>query len=202
MKKESGDIKVSPEPLTAVEKRYDRFEDDMQRTLLESRTVFLTCEIALHSVERTTKELTYVSLISKEPIKVVLNSVGGDVYAGLLIHDTIRRLVHQGIEVEVEARGLAASMGCIILQAGSKRTASKATRLMFHEISTWTFGEVTKVEDRAEELRKLNDSLRDIIARRTGQKKETIDELCKKKDTWFSAEEALEFGLVDEIIED
>jgi len=202
MKKESGDIKLEPEPLSAVEKRYLRFEDDMQRTLLESRTVFLAGEVALHSVEKTTKELTYLSLISNEPIKIILNSVGGEVYSGLMIYSTIRDLVRKGIEVEIEVRGLAASMGCIILQAGSKRVTSSASRILIHEVSTWSWGEVSEMEEKSAELRKLNNLLRDIIAKTTKQKGEEIDKLWKKTQVWFSAEEALKFGLIDSIIED
>jgi len=146
------------------------------------------------------KELLYVSLKNTEPIKVILNSVGGEVYAGLLIYNTIKDLVKQGINVEVEARGLAASMGCIILQSGSKRTASKNTRFLIHEVATWDWGKVTEMEEKVIEVRKVNNMLRDIISERSGHPKEEIDKLWTKKDVWYSADEAKEFGLIDEVI--
>jgi ATP-dependent Clp protease protease subunit len=186
---------VRPEP--ALEK----FDDVIRKRLLESRIVILTGEIGLSMAKDFTKELLYASLLSTEPIKVVLNSVGGEVYAGLLIFNTIRDLVRQGIRIEVEARGLAASMGCIILQAGAGRTASKAPRFLIHEVSTWDWGKVSEMEEKIVEVRNVNNMLRDIIAQRSGHPKEEIDKLWTKKDVWYSAEEAKEFGLIDEVLQ-
>lgn len=192
-------ITPSDEP-KEVEKHYEKFDDDLRRLLLDKRVVILTGEINLSLAKDVTKELLYASLKSREPIKVILNSVGGEVYAGLLIFNTIRDLVKSGMSIEIEARGLAASMGCIILQAGSKRTASKATRFLIHEVSTWDWGKVSEMEEKVEEIRKVNNLLRDIIAERSGHPKEEIDKLWTKKDVWYSASEAKEFGLIDEIL--
>jgi ATP-dependent Clp protease protease subunit len=176
------------------------FDDEMRKNLLENRMVLLTGEIGLTMAKDIVKELLYVSQRNTRPIKVILNSVGGEVYAGLLIYDTIRDLVGQGIQIEVEARGLAASMGAVILQAGSKRTASTATRFLIHEVSTWDWAKVSEMEEKVLEVRKVNDMLRDIIAVRSGHPKEEIDRLWTKKDVWFSAEEAKQFGLIDEVV--
>jgi len=169
--------------------------------LLKNRMVFITGEIDFIHVDTTVLDLTYLSFKSKDSIKVVINSVGGSVYAGLYVYNTIRDIVNQGIEVEVEARGEAASMGAIIVQAGSKRTASAVTRFLIHECSSITWGKTTEAEEKIEELRKVNNELRDILVRRTGHTKKEIDKLWAKKEVWFSAKEALEFGLIDEILE-
>jgi len=172
----------------------------IRERLLDKRVVILAGEIGLSMAKDVVKELLYAGLKSTEPIKVILNSVGGEVYAGLLIYCTIRDLVNQGIKVEVEARGLAASMGCIILQAGSRKTAPKATRFLIHEVSTWDWGKVSEMEEKVQEVRKVNNMLRDIIASRSGHPKEEIDRLWTKKDVWYSADEAREFGLIDEVL--
>ena len=180
--------------------KYDKLDDDIRRRLLDHRIVLLTGEIGLSLINDVVKELIYISLKSRGPIKIVLNSVGGEVYAGLLLYNTVRDLVRQGIDVEIEVRGLAASMGCIILQSASRRTTTKATRFLIHEVSTWEWGSVTEMEEKVEEVRKVNNMLRDILVERTGHSKKDIDKLWAKKDVWYSADEALRFGLVDAVV--
>jgi ATP-dependent Clp protease protease subunit len=195
-----------PEPLKYYPKERiidheHSFYDEISKTLLKNRVVLLAGEIDLEIATDTTRELMYVSLTNgcSLPITVVLNSVGGEVYAGLLIYNTINDIKRKGVTINVEVRGLAASMGCIILQAGSKRLASKATRFLIHEVATWEWGKVSEMEDKVTEIRQVNNLLRDIIAERSGKPKEEIDRLWTKKDVWYSAQEAKEFGLIDEI---
>jgi len=182
-------------------KQYEKLEDDIKRKLLDNRIIMFIGEVGRSSAADVTRDLIYLATISTEPIKVILNSVGGEVYAGLLIYNTIKSLVRQGIEITVEARGLAASMACIILQAGSKRIAPKDTRFLIHEVSTWDWGKVSEMEEKVQEVRKVNNMLRDIIAERSGHPREEIDKLWTKKDVWYSAQEAKDFGLIDEVIE-
>lgn len=189
------------EPIEPAEEEnnFKKLQEKIDWSLLQNRVIFIAGEIHMRFAEEVTKSLIYLWRKDNDPIYVLINSTGGEVYAGLLIYNTIRELVHKGVSVEVEARGLAASMGCIILQAGSKRTAAKETRLLMHEVSSIDFGTVSEVEDKAIELRKLNNMLRDIIAKRSKRTPEEIDKLWTKTDVWYSAEEALEFGLIDEI---
>lgn len=191
---------IEPCKEEALEKQFEKLDDVIRKGLLDNRKILLTGEIGLSLAKDITRELLYVALKSQEPIHVILNSVGGEVYAGLLIFNTIRDLVSQGIDITVEARGLAASMGAIILQAGSKRIARKATRFLIHEVSAWSWGKVSEMEERVEEIRKVNNLMRDIIAERSGKSKEEIDKLWTKKEVWYSAEEAKDFGLIDEVI--
>jgi len=189
------------EPVKESTKETERtLDDEIRKQILEKRLILLTGEIGLSMAKDIIKELLYVALKSREPIKVILNSVGGEVYAGLLIYNTIEDLVRQGLQITTEARGLAASMACIILQAGSKRIGTKNTRFLIHEVTSWDWGKVTEMEEKVEEVRKVNNMLRDIIASRSGKSKEEIDKLWTKKDVWYSAEEAKDFGLIDEVV--
>jgi len=176
-------------------------EEQLEMSLLEDRTIIFHGKVYEEACQRAARRLEFLAKENKDPIHIILNSVGGGVYDGLLVFDTIKTLRDQGIEVICEARGLAASMGSIILQAGTERKATPHTRFLIHEVSTMQWGETTKLEERTEELRKLNNMLNQIYAERTGKSVEEINELTKKTDYWLSAKEALEFGLIDEISE-
>lgn len=176
-------------------------DDKLDESLLSSRIVLINGEIKEIMVEKVCRKLIYLGTTdSRATVKVILNSVGGEVYLGLLIFNTILDLKKKGIKVVVETRGLAASMGCIILQAGSERRASKYTRFLIHEISTFTFGKSSEVKEAAEETEKLNNLLREILAEKTGKSQEEIEKLWHKRDVWMSAQEAKDFGLIDKIV--
>ena len=180
----------------------DKFglEERLEWGLLKDRTIIFHGEVYEAICKQAARRLEFLGKESKKPIHVILNSVGGGVYDGLLVFDTIKSLTNKGVSVICEARGLAASMGSIILQAGTKRLATPHTRFLIHEVSSMTWGETTKLEERTEELRKLNNMLNQIYAERTGKTVEEINKLTKKTDYWMSAKEALDFGLIDEIV--
>lgn len=159
------------------------------------------CGLGSSNVDWIVKKLEYLSELSKEPVKIILNSVGGDVFAGFLLYDTIINVRNKGVKVIIEVRGLAASTAAmIVLQAASERVATQHTRFLLHEVATIAIGKTTEVEEQAEELKKVNDMLRDILAEKTGKTKEEIENAIRKKDFWLSAEEAKKFGLIDKII--
>lgn len=183
------------------------FEDRIDYELFSARTFIFHGEVDEHQckwaakiLEVMAREVLRLPPADRPEIRVILNSVGGDVFDGLLVFDTIRSIVKSGVGVIVEVRGLAASMAPVILQAGSRRVASKYTRFMLHEIATMTVGRTSDQEEQVVELRKLNDMLRDILAERTHRTGAEIDKAWKKTERWFSAEEALAFGLVDEVL--
>lgn len=174
-------------------------EDKIEEKLLDKRILILHGETGEKMCNMACKELVYLGSLSKEPIKIILNSVGGEVYHAMLIYNTLTSLKKKGIKVTLEARGLAASMGVIILQGGSKRLATKYTRFLMHEITSWAFGKASKVEEEAREAKKVNEMLYQILSERTGKSVRAIAKKCKKKDVWMNAEEALKFGLIDQI---
>lgn len=186
-------------PLTPLEK--SRFEDYIDRVLYDARLVIFSGEISEYQVLTATRILeSMVIKRPKIPIKVVLCSVGGDAYDGLLLFGTIRDIVRRGTPVHIEIRGVAASMAAIVLQGASKRTASKYSRFLLHESSVKTGDKMLTVveqEEMASESKKLNEMLCEILAERTGKRTEKIESLTKRRDYWMSAAEAKKFGLID-----
>lgn len=176
-------------------------DDKIEEELLKHSVVILNGEIKEEVVNRICKQIVFLGYVAdkKKPITVVLNSVGGEVFLGLLIYNSIEDLKKKGYKIIVEVRGLAASMGCIILQAGTIRRANKYSRLLIHEITSYTYGKASEVKEAAEETLKVNAMLREIIAERSGKSPEEIEKQWHKTDLWLSAEEAKVFGLVDEV---
>lgn len=139
------------------------------------------------------------------PIKLILNSPGGSVPAGLALFDTVRQLDARGVFVGIEARGEAASMGAVLLQAASDggREMSANARLLLHELmsSASPYEKATETEERVRELQQLRKRLTDLMIGRSKisptQLRQKISR--QKRDWWLSAPEALENGLIDRI---
>lgn len=137
-----------------------------------------------------------------EPIYIYINSNGGSIVHGLAIYDTIN---HIEAPVYTVCTGLAASMGAFLLTCGEKghRSALKHSRILIHQplVST-KYGYAERESDLrklAEDLQKNRDLLEEIMSKNTGQPLEQLHKDCER-DNWFSAEEALKYGLIDEII--
>jgi ATP-dependent Clp protease protease subunit len=138
---------------------------------------------------------------------ILLNSPGGNVQHGLAIYDTIRMLVDCGVHVDVFGMGLVASMGAIIMQAGSRRLASPHTQFLLHQISQ-TIGyfeaeEVSKGEERVTENKRLNDILLGIVATRSGIDIEELRARVTKRDYWLDPQLARGLGtngLIDDVV--
>lgn len=186
------------EPL--VEEKSE-FEDIIDQKLYDAGVYIMHGEVTEQSSLHAARVLEAMATeVPKHEIVVILNSVGGEIFPGLLVFDTIRSIIKRGISVTVEVRGLAASMGVTILQAGSRRLASKYTRFMIHEVSEYlSTGKATEQEEQVAELRKCNDMLRDILVQTTGKSSQEIENLWKKTDVWMNSEQALAFGLIDQI---
>ncbi len=178
----------------------DCLDDLLTKKILEDRVIIVHGMVNEDAAYKAVKQLLYLSSLKTSPIKIILNSAGGDVYNGLFIYETVRDLVSKGIEITIEARGLAASMGILLLQSGSKRVATKHTRVMIHEMSDVCTGKTSQIEDETVETKKVNDMLRNMLAERAKKTSEEIEAICKRRDIWMSAQEALEFGLIDEIV--
>jgi ATP-dependent Clp endopeptidase proteolytic subunit ClpP len=133
-------------------------------------------------------------------IKIVLNSPGGSVLDGLALYDFLKILREDGHRVEVVALGMAASMGGVLLQAGTTRHMGKNSWLLIHEVSAGAIGNVSEMEDQIQFLHKIQDNLVDILAERSTLSARQIKSRWKKKDWWLSAPEALELGFIDETI--
>lgn len=180
---------------------FQRLDDEMNYALLQRRIVKMNDGINNMYSGYLMHQLYYLANQSNEPIHIIINSPGGYVYDGFFLYNTIKDIVEGGIEVITEVRGLCASMATIILQAGSKRVARRTAKIMMHEVGSAAVGKASEMEEEIKEIRKVNDQLRDIIAKKTGHSKESIDKMWSKKDVYFSAEEALKFRLIDEILD-
>lgn len=176
--------------------------------------IFLQDEINNELSSEFTLELIYLTKMEPPmkdgkplPISIILDSPGGDVFAGFAIHNMIRAAVVSGIEVNIIGKGLMASMATVILQAGSRRLALPHTQFLVHEISQDIFAvteKVSETEERVEETKRLNRIVMDIIAQRVGMDVDALIKLSKKRDCWFDGQGALKLGtngLIDEIVE-
>jgi ATP-dependent Clp protease protease subunit len=141
----------------------------------------------------------YNAVYCPEPIKLNINCQGGSVYAGLGLIDIISTSV---TPVHTHVSGFAASMAVSILLAGAYRTASKNSTIMIHQVSTVAFGDITSVEEDLDEAKRLNNILFELILTKSNITKNDLESMkSHKKDWYISAQEALELGLIDKIID-
>ena len=176
------------------------FDDHLANQLLAQRIIFLGTEVNDESAQRVCSQL--LLLAAEDPqadISLYINSPGGAVTAGLAIYDTMRLIPN---DVATVATGFAASMGQVLLTVGSpgKRHALPNARIMMHQPSAGIGGTTADIAIQAENLEYMKRVIERINAERTGQPRETI-ERDSDRDRWFTAEQALEYGMVDAIVE-
>lgn len=197
MRKNDEDL----EPVVIHEKvKNHALEDKIDELLLENGIIVLHGELTEECCRNICKQLLYLKLKGLKKINIILNSIGGEVYHALLVFNTLESLKKEGMEIRVEARGLCASMGVWILMGGTKRVASKYTRFLLHETSSFTYGKVSEMKEGVEELERLNRMLDEILAERTKLTLDLIEKNTRKREWWLSAEEALQYGLIEEIV--
>lgn len=173
---------------------------DIYSRLLKDRIIFLGEE-----VNETTASLTVAQLLfleSEDPnkdIHLYINSPGGMVTAGYAIYDTMQYIK---CDVSTICVGLAASMGAFLLAGGAKgkRLALPNAEIMIHQPSGGAKGQATEIEIVAENILKTKQHLNEILAANTGQPIEKVA-ADTERDHYMSAKEALEYGLIDKIIE-
>lgn len=179
----------------------ERFEFLVQQKLSQKRIVFLCEAVTSESARRVIKELLYHEMQAPGvPIVLVINSPGGSVTDGMAIYDVVKALASPVITLVM---GMAASMGSLLSLVAVKgaRLAFPNARIMVHQplIHGRVQGVVTDVEIHAREILKTKKALRDIYVESTGKPADEIEKIIDR-DTWFSANEALEYGLLDAVI--
>ena len=177
------------------ERAYDIFS-----LLLKQRIIFLTGPVYDQVSSLISAQLLYLE--SENPSKDIsfyINSPGGVVSAGLAIYDTMQYIRSP---VSTVCIGQAASMGSLLLAAGAKgkRYALPNSRIMVHQPSGGAQGQAADIEIQAREILTLRKRLNEIYVRHTGQPIEAIERKLER-DTYMSAEESRDFGLVDEVVE-
>ena len=132
-------------------------------------------------------------------IELVLNSPGGEVLHGLALFDDLIALRAAGHKITTVVRGMAASMGGILLQAGDERVIGKNSHVLIHEISTSSIGKLSEIEDEAAFAKQLSDQLVEILAERSTMTAQQIKRKWRKMDWWLSAQESVDLGFADRI---
>lgn len=172
---------------------------DIYSRLLKERIVFMGDQVTPETANLVVAQLLF--LASEDPkrdIKLYINSPGGSVYDGLAIIDTMNYI---GPDVQTIGIGLQASMGAMLLSCGAKgkRFVLPNSRIMIHQPSSGTEGKVTDQEITLRESIFVKKRLAEIFAERTGKTLKQVEK-DMDRDNWMSAEEALTYGIVDEII--
>ncbi len=173
---------------------------DIYSRMLKDRIVFLTGEVNDLVSNSIIAQLLFLE--SQDPEKDIffyINSPGGSVSAGLAIYDTIQYIKS---DVATVCIGQAASMGAFLLASGTnkKRYATPLSRIMIHQPLGGMQGQASDIQIQAKEIQRYKDLLNQILSKRTGKKLEKIEK-DTDRDYFMDAKEALDYGIIDEIIE-
>lgn len=171
---------------------------DIYSRLLKDRIIFLGEEVTDVSANLIVSQLLFLE--SEDPgkdIQMYINSPGGSVSAGMAIYDTMQFIK---CDVSTICMGMAASMGAFLLSSGAKgkRIALPNSEVMIHQPLGGAQGQATEIEIAANHILRTKQKLNSILAANTGK---SIEEIAKdtERDNWLSAQEALEYGLVDKV---
>ncbi|WP_269902671.1 ATP-dependent Clp endopeptidase proteolytic subunit ClpP [Limnohabitans radicicola] len=172
---------------------------DIYSRLLKERVIFLVGEVNDHMANLIVAQLLFLESENPEKdISLYINSPGGSVSAGMAIYDTMNFIKP---DVSTLCNGMAASMGAFLLSAGAKgkRFSLPSSKVMIHQPLGGARGQATEIEIAAREIIKTREQLNRILAENTGQPLERI-ERDTERDYYLSAQEAKEYGLVDQVI--
>jgi len=172
---------------------------DIYSRLLKDRIVFIGTAIDDHVANLVVAQMLFLQMEDpKRDINLYINSPGGSVTAGLAIYDTMQFVT---CDVATYCVGIAASMGAVLLTAGTKgkRYALPNSDIMIHQVSGGAQGSASDVERTVEYMFKLKRRLIGILAHHTGKTEEQI-QADSDRDYWISAQQAKEYGLVDEVV--
>lgn len=172
---------------------------DLYSRLLEERIIFVTGPIETQMANLIVGQLLYLEHVApNKDIQLYINSPGGEVNAGLAIYDTMNYIQS---DVSTICVGMAASMGAVLLASGQKgkRFALPNADIMIHQPSGGAQGMASDIEITAKKILETKKMLNQLLADRTGKPLETI-ERDTDRDRWLTAQEAKEYGLIDQVI--
>ena len=168
------------------------------------RDVYLVGDIEKDIARGVIERLRELANDSKRPITLYINSAGGNVTDGLALHDSIRQLVNNGVEVTIVVQGMAYSMGSVVLQAASagRRLSLPHSWIMIHEPAKWAGWQSTSAAaQHLDRLKQMQSQIYHILAARSGRPLQKIIRDTKRTDFYLDARRALEYGLIDGIVE-
>jgi ATP-dependent Clp protease protease subunit len=172
---------------------------DLYSRLLKDRIVFLGTPVDDMVANVIVAQFLFLQMSDpKKDIHFYINSPGGSVTAGLAIYDTMQWLT---CDVNTYCVGMAASMGAVLLSAGTKgkRFALPNSDIMIHQVLGGAEGQASDVEIRVKHMLRLKRRLNEVLSHHTGQPYEIVEKACDR-DNFMTAAEAKEFGLVDEVV--
>ena len=187
-------------PTIIEERQLNVAQMDVFSRLMMDRIIFLGVSIDDNVANIIQAQLLFLeSVDSSKDIQIYLNTPGGSVYAGLGIYDTMQYI---SSDVATICTGMAASMGAILLCAGTegKRTALKHSRVLIHQPLGGAQGQASDIEITAREIQKLKKELYEIIALHSKQDYKKIWK-DSDRDYWMNSQEAKDYGMIDEILE-
>lgn len=199
----AGHINKQPTALTPYiieERPLNVASMDVFSRLMMDRIIFLGEPVNDYVANIVTAQLLFLESTDRSrDVQMYINSPGGSVYSGLGIYDTMQ-IVNP--EIATICTGMAASMSAILMCAGTKgkRTALKHSRIMLHQPSSAIGGQATDIEITVKEIQRVKSNLYAILSGHTGQPVEKVAEDCDR-DFWLLADEAKEYGLVDEVLQ-
>ncbi len=184
---------------TILEKNNNKeYAFDLYSRLLKDRIVFISGEITDQTASLVVSELLYLDSLNYNDIFLYINSPGGSVTAGLAIYDTMNYIKS---DIKTIGIGLCASMGAFILACGTKgkRLSLPNTEIMIHQPLGGAEGQASDIKIAAERITKIKNKLNKILSEKTNQ---NIKKISKDtdRDNFFTAEEAIKYGLIDKII--
>ena len=186
-------------PTIIEERQLNVAQMDVFSRLMMDRIIFLGTQIDDYTANVIQAQLLYLD--SSDPgkdISIYINSPGGSVYAGYGIYDTMQFI---GSKVSTICTGIAASMASVLLVAGEpgRRSALRHSRVMIHQPLGGTQGQASDIEIAAREIGKVKKELYTIISSHSGKSYEDV-ERDSDRDYWMTAEEAKQYGMIDEIL--
>ncbi|MBQ7366487.1 MAG: ATP-dependent Clp protease proteolytic subunit [Spirochaetaceae bacterium] len=180
------------------EKSQESGSEVMNTKFLKTRQILLSGEVNKALAEKIVRQLLVMEADSDQPIRIFIDSPGGDVDAGYAIFDMIRFVK---APVYCIGMGLVASAGALILLAAdkSRRMATPNSRYLIHQPLSGIRGVATDIEIHAQELEKIKAKINQVISQETGK---PLEQVAKDtdRDYWLSATEALDYGLVSKVI--
>ena len=186
-------------PTIIEERQMNIAQMDVFSRLMMDRIIFLGVPIDDDVANIIQAQLLFLeSSDSGKDIQIYFNSPGGSVHAGLGIYDTMQYI---NCKIATICTGMAASMAAVLMTAGEKgkRSALKHSRIMIHQPMGGAQGQASDIEITAREIIKLKHELYEIIAFHSGQSVEKVEK-DSDRDYWMTAEEAKEYGMIDEIL--
>lgn len=171
---------------------------DLYSRLLKDRIILLNGEINDNTANIVVSELLYLDSINHEDICIYINSPGGSITSGMAIYDTMNYIKS---DVSTICIGMAASMAAFLLSSGKKgkRYALPNSEVMIHQPLGGAQGQATEIKIAATRILKLKDKLNKILAENTGKDLKTIEN-DTERDYFLDSDEALEYGIIDDIL--